>query len=392
MLSSVASMIDQFNMSNIGILRQLGYDVHVAANFIRGNTSSTERLRQFIAELERQDIPHHHVDLSRRATDLWSNLRAFRQVMALLRQNDFEFLHCHSPIGGVCGRIAGHLTRTPVIYTAHGFHFYRGAPWFNWLVYYPVERLLANCTEVLITINHEDYERARTLGARKVVHIPGVGVDTAKLARPGRDREAVRNELGIRSGTFVLLSVGELTANKNHATVLKALAALEPDGIEYLLCGRGELEGWLKENARKLGLGDRVRFLGFRNDVAELLAASDAFVFPSLREGLSVALMEALAAGLPIIGSRIRGNTDLIEDGKGGFLVAPHDVGGFADRIGQLRDSLELRERMSAHNLREAEEHDVNVVNAVMRKVYAQVGSHHRLGGPRPGSRPGEQG
>lgn len=384
MLSSVASMIDQFNMANIRILQQLGHEVHVATNFARGSTSSPERLRQFIAELERDGIACHHVDLSRRTTDLRANAAAFRQIVALLRQTRFQFLHCHSPIGGVCGRLAGRLTRTPVIYTAHGFHFFDGAPWFNWLAYYPIERLLANYTDVLITINQEDYARARTFPAKAVVHVPGVGIDTAKLAQPVRGRAAIRAELGLGEDTFVLLSIGELTVRKNHATVLKALRKLGSAGVVYLICGRGELEGRLKESARQSGLADSVRFLGFRNDIADILSAADAFVFPSWQEGLSVALMEAMAAGLPVICSRIRGNTDLVEEGEGGFLIAPNDAAGFARRIGELRDDAERRARMAAHNRRRAHQHDVHVIDEFMRKIYAQMSPQRSQDDPRP--------
>jgi len=374
MLASVASMIDQFNMSNIGLLKRLGYDVHVAANFEQGNTSSPERVRQFIGELEQQDIPWHQVDLSRNALAFRSNLKAFGQIMALLRRHGFRFLHCHSPMGGFCGRLAGRFTGTPVVYTAHGFHFYDGAPLPNWLLYYPTERLLAHFTDVLVTINHDDFRRAGTFAARKVVHVPGIGVDTKRLARRDADRARLREELGLADGTFVFLSVGELNRNKNHATALEAFAALGPGPYAYLICGRGERETSLREQARRLGLEGRVRFLGFRNDVGDLLGAADAFVFPSLREGLSVALLEAVAAGLPVVCSRIRGNTDLIAEGGGGFLVEPLDAAGFAERMKRLADSPELCRRLSAHNLVEARKYDVAVVNEAMKAVYEGIG------------------
>lgn len=374
MLASVASMIDQFNMSNIGLLKRLGYDVHVAANFRQGNTSSPERVQQFIGELERQDIPWHHVDLSRNAAALGSNLKAFGQIMALLRRHGFRFLHCHSPMGGFCGRLAGRLTGTPVVYTAHGFHFYDGAPLPNWLLYYPVERLLAHLTDVLVTINHDDFRRAADFAARKVAYVPGIGVDTKRLAGRDVDRDRLREELGLAGDTFVFLSVGELNRNKNHATALRAFAAMGPGRFQYLICGQGEREGLLREQVRALGLEGRVRFLGFRNDVGNLLIAADAFVFPSLREGLSVALLEAVAAGLPVVCSRIRGNTDLIDEGEGGFLVAPLDAADFAVRMKQLADSPELCRRLSTHNLLEARKYDVEVVNEAMKAIYEGIG------------------
>jgi len=374
MVASVASMIDQFNMSNIGILKKMGYEVHVAANFESGNTSSKQRVETFKQELQGRNIPFFQINFSRSIADIRSNLNAFQQLKELLLEHKYQFLHCHSPIGGVCARIAGHQTQTPVIYTAHGFHFYRGGPIQNWLFYYPVERYLSKYTDVLITINKEDYRLAQSMNAKKTSYIPGVGVNTAKFDRPDFNRKQKREELGIANDSVVLLSVGELIKRKNHETVINALANIRDKDFVYLICGRGELEAPLNALAHSLGLENKVKLLGFRTDISEICLAADTFVFPSHQEGLPVALMEAMAAGLPIVCSSIRGNTDLLEDEKGGYLVPPLDVQGFARSIDDLLQQPELRWNMGQWNRKEIQKYDVKIIEQDMFQLYKALG------------------
>lgn len=350
MLASVASMIDQFNMVNIDILQKQGYEVHVAANFKYGNTSSQQRIEEFKKELSELGITYYHIDFARNITKIFTNIKAYKQIRNLMATNKYEFVHCHSPIGGACGRLAAHWTKTKVIYTAHGFHFYKGAPLINWLLYYPVERFLARYTDVLITINKEDYQRAQKFKAGKVVYVPGIGVDIKRFRDVLVDRDKKRNELGISNEAFVILSVGEINKNKNHEVIIRAIAKLNKPHICYIICGQGDREIYLKKLAISLGVANKVKFLGFRNDIAEIYKIADVFVFPSFREGLPVSVMEAMAAGLPIICSNIRGNTDLIENGKGGFLVGTNDIVALTRAIEQLLDNTEKRRFMGIIN------------------------------------------
>lgn len=373
MLASVASMIDQFNMSNIEILRDQGYEVHVAANFEDGNTSSKQRIEEFKNELHNLGIPFYHVDFARDIKKVFKNFKAYRRIRDLILEHNYEFVHCHSPIGGVCGRLAALRTKTKVIYTAHGFHFFKGAPLINWLLYYPIERWLARYTDVLITINKEDYVRAKNFKAKKVEYIPGVGLDTKKFENITVNKKEKRKELGLPEDAIVLLSVGELNKNKNHETTIKGISKLGNKKLIYLICGSGPLEQYLKDLASSLDTSSQVRLLGFRTDVGEINKASDIFVFPSFREGLPVALMEAMAAGLPIVCSDIRGNRDLIEDGKGGYLVKPDDVDGFANAIQKLLEDEELRSRMGMYNKESVLRFELKRVLTLMEEIYANV-------------------
>lgn len=324
MLASVASMIDQFNMPNIALLQKLGYEVDVACNFIEGNTCSDERVAELKQKLQDMHVCCYQIDFARNIKHMGQNMRALRQVEGLMKQNGYAFCHCHSPIGGVVARIAGHRTRTKVIYTAHGFHFYHGAPIVNWLVYYPVEKMLSRWTDVLITINHEDYKLAKKkFKMKKLTYVPGIGIDTQREGLSQKEKEEKRKELGIPQDAFLITNAAEFTPNKNQKTVIEAIEQLHNPNIYFVMCGIGEKKAELEQYVKEHGLEEHIRFVGFRNDLHEILQTSDCFVLSSFREGLSVALMEAMAEGLPVVCSRIRGNVDLIKDGEGGILISP---------------------------------------------------------------------
>lgn len=316
-LASVASMIDQFNMPNIELLQSMGYEVHVACNFIDGNTCNREKINILKKELREKGILYFQIDFSRDWKDFKAYKKAYQQVNILLKENKYIFLHCHSPIGGVIGRIAAHKKKVRVIYTAHGFHFYKGASIKHWALFYPIERFLARWTDVLITINKEDYKRAKKFHAKKVVYMPGVGVDLEKIEKVQVDKKEKRKELGIPEEAFVMVSVGELSVRKNHKVVIEALGSIQNKTIYYVICGQGVLKENLKKIAEEKGISDRIKLLGFRTDIIEIYKASDIFIFPSLQEGLPLALMEAMASGLPSLVSDIRGNCDLTKDGAG---------------------------------------------------------------------------
>lgn len=373
MLASVVSMIDQFNMPNIDILKKQGYEVHVAANFGNGNTSSKQRVEEFKKELTELNIQYYNIDFSRNITNIVDNVKAYRQIEDLMMKNKYEFVHCHSPIGGVCGRIAAHSTNTPVIYTAHGFHFFKGAPLKNWLLFYPVERLLARYTDVLITINKEDYERAQDFKAKKVVYVPGIGVDTKKFREVVVDRVSKRKELGIPEDAFVLLSVGELNKNKNHETIIRAIKNLNNPNVYYVICGQGGLKGYLTKLSEKLGIVNKIKLIGFRTDVKEIYRVADAFAFPSMREGLGVAALEAMASGLPLITSNIHGIVDYSKNGISGYSCMCKDVDSFSNAIRNLLNDKVKRKKMSKYNIEAVMNFDTEKVNLIMKSIYEKI-------------------
>ena len=267
------------------------------------------------------------------------NIAAVNQIKKIVSENDYEMVHCHTPIAAACTRLACRSLRkkgVKVFYTAHGFHFYQGAPLKNWLIYYTVEKICARWTDVLITINTEDYELAKKkLKAGRVEYVPGVGIDVSRFADASVDIAAKREEIGVPQDAFMLLSVGELNENKNHETVIKALAELGDSNIHYVIAGKGGKKEYLEELAKEKGVN--LHMLGYRKDITELNKTADVFILPSYREGLCVSVMEAMAAGLPVICGKIRGNVDLIEE-NGGILFNPIDVAECAKAIREIKN------------------------------------------------------
>lgn len=375
MLASVASMIDQFNMPNIALLQKLGYEVDVACNFIEGNTCSDARVAELKQKLQDMHVRCYQIDFARNIKHMGQNMRALRQVESLMKQNGYAFCHCHSPIGGVVARIAGHRTKTKVIYTAHGFHFYQGAPVMNWLVYYPVEKMLSRWTDVLITINHEDYKLAKKkFKMKKLTYVPGIGIDTQRECLSQKEKEEKRKELGIPQDAFLITNAAEFTPNKNQKTVIGAIEQLHNPNIYFVMCGIGEKKAELEQYVKEHGLEEHIRFVGFRNDLHEILQTSDCFVLSSFREGLSVALMEAMAEGLPVVCSRIRGNVDLIKDGKGGILVSPENKEDYEAAIRKLYEMKQKEfqkfENIGLNNRNKVEAFSKETVDPIMKKVY----------------------
>ena len=312
--ASVASMIDQFNMNNIRILKDLGYEVHVGCNFNNPGSITKEKCDALKKKLDELEVKYFQIDFSRNVLSLPQHLKALKQLKAILKENNYKLVHCHSPIGGMLTRLAAKNYRkkgTKVIYTAHGFHFYNGAPKKNWLIFYPIEKCCSRWTDLLLTINTEDYELAKhKMKAKSVDYIPGVGVDVDRFSKVVIDKRAKRKEIGVPSDAFMVLSVGELNENKNHKLVIEAISKINDPKYYYVVAGVGKLRNYLEEYAKQLGVN--LVLLGFRTDIPELFKCADVFVLPSIREGLNVSVMESIASGCPTIVSRIRGNVDMV--------------------------------------------------------------------------------
>ena len=270
LVTHVSGFVPQFEMGNVKILQDMGYEVHYASNYRNPSYGDDNR------RLDGTGIIRHQVDFERSPYSL-KNVTAYRQLKRVMEEERFELVHCHTPMGGVLARLAAHATNTgPVIYTAHGFHFYKGAPVLNWLIYYPVERWLSRYTDVQITINHEDFVRAKRFKAGRVVRIHGVGIDLN--SGNGCTRETKREELGIRPEEVLLLTAGELNKNKNQQMVLNALGKLRgktKTPFVYAACGRGECLEELQKKTTELNLESRVHFLGYRQDFQEILKTAD---------------------------------------------------------------------------------------------------------------------
>lgn len=371
MVASVISMIESFNRDNIRTLQDMGYEVHVATNYKWGSMYSDEKLERVKQSLESEGVTLFQIDFHRDIKKMNNHIRAYQQLKRVMTLHTYTFIHCHSPIGGVVGRLVARQTNTPCMYTAHGFHFFKGSPSLNWMLYYPVERTLARLTDTIVTINEEDYSRAQTFKTSHTYRIPGIGVDTKRIEQVKINRPQKRRSFGVEAeADFVLLSVGELNENKNHETIIRAIASLQDPTIRYWIAGTGDGRERLEQVIHELGLEDRVRLLGFRDDVFEIMKAADCFVFPSKREGLGMAALEAMAAGLPIITSNIHGINDYSVDGVTGFKCAPNDVEGFARAIQTMRFDFDLSRQMGLRNTESAKAYDIERSHAEMKNIY----------------------
>lgn len=369
-ITTIGGFLQQFEMNDIAILKEKGYEIHYASNF-------DNPVYDFnIDELGKQGIILHHIDIEKSPGQIRKNILAFKQVKKILKSEKFDAVHCHNPLGGVLGRLSCIGTKTKVIYTAHGFHFYKGAPLLNWLFYYPVEYILARWTDGIVTINKEDYERVKKMKLRRggfIERIPGVGIDTQKFMPHPELKKEVRAELGIPDSAFYILSVGELNKNKNHKTILEAIASLSDQNIYFGICGKGHEKEELLDTAKKLGLEKRFFLYGFRNDIPRMLQAADCFVFPSIREGLGIAAIEAMATGIPLITSDCRGTREYMHNEENGLVCFKGTPQEYADNILKMRDNTEMRNRMSKACVAVSKGFAVEKTDKHMRNLYNKL-------------------
>ncbi|WP_082789945.1 glycosyltransferase family 4 protein [Paenibacillus sp. GM2] len=363
--ATVVSHLKAFHLPYLRWFREQGWEVHAA-------TYGTEAVpyvdKQFNIPIQRSPFK----------LDNW---RAYRQLKDIVRENNYEIIHCHTPMGGALTRLAARQVRrtgTRVLYTAHGFHFFKGASFQNWLLYYPVEKYLSRYTDCLITMNAEDYNRAldHQFKAGAIAYVHGVGIDFDKY-KPVHEQEKrqLREWHGIGSDEFVMIYAAELSQRKNQAYLLKVVSLLREriPRLRLLLAGQGALEEKYREQAGQLGLENLVTFLGHRTDMDQIYALADIAVSSSRQEGLPVNIMEAIATGLPVVATDVRGNRDLVEPGTHGFLVGLDEPSVFADRIWELYNHPQLRADIRANRDRLISLYSVSHVLEEVKPIYTDT-------------------
>ena len=364
MVATVPSMIGQFNLNNIHLLLKMGYLVDVACDFNDTSVWPYERIQKFMKDMSELGIECIQLDYSRNPLRLKRHISSYKETLKLLKNKNYSFIHTHTPIASAIIRIAARRTKTKIIYTAHGFHFYNGAPIKNWIIFYPIEKRLSKFTDVLITINQEDYERAKkSFRAKQTVYIPGVGVDIVKFKPRNEERQKIRKELNISDDKIMILSVGELNNNKNHESVIKALKGLN---LTYVIVGKGELKEKLENLAKECSVD--LRLMGYRTDVADFYNAADVYILPSIREGLNVSLMEAMASGLAVACGNIRGNKDLIKDND--VLFNPLNI---SDINNSIKFAIKNRIILGNKNFENIKKYSIDKVNYSMTELYKKI-------------------
>lgn len=369
----------KFNRPFMRDLREKGYEVDYAS----------------AGEEEVKDVDRHiKVDFARSPLALLNHWRAYWQMRRLLLDEDYALIHCHTPVGGVLTRLAelgavrkkqkaerkqmdglNMVMRKPaVIYTSHGFHFYKGGSLLNWLLFYPIEKWLAKSTDLILTINHEDYDLAkRKFRGAKIGQIPGVGVDLERFHPVGRaERQALRQKEGLLPDDFVLIYTAELNKNKNQKMIIQALPqlAMKIPTLKVLFVGTGAERKNLEKLVKKLGVEANVRFLGYRQDVPQLLQLADVAISASTREGLGLGLVEGMASGLPIVARDNRGHREVVESAKTGMLFQTPE--GFVQAVEELYRNPDKRRDMGQYNIKQARKFALEKVREQMAEIYQE--------------------
>lgn len=379
-LTTTNEFLRKFEWENVKQLIQMGYTVHYASNMKEPPYVSD---REWI---EKMGVQVHPIEIMRSPYMWKENKKALLQILALIEKYEIHLIHCHTPVGGLLGRLAGKLSRKSdllILYTAHGFHFYKGAPLLHWLIYYQVEKYLAHYTDILIVINQEDYKQAKKFRLKKggsLYQIPGVGLDCSYFSPvTPQEKIKIRESFGLDQRAFVMVSLGELNENKNHKVVLEALRRMGNEEKEryrlcYIICGDGfyreNLEKWIKE----YNLESQVFLYGHRRNVKEILGCADISIFPSKREGLGMAALESLAMGIPVLASDNRGTREYMVHKKNGYICQWDDVDGMIKGIEFFRNlSWNDRIKMADFCRKTAKPFDKRYAREKMKGVYEEA-------------------
>ena len=360
--ATVDSHILSFHLPFLKYFKDLGYEVHVGTN---GDENIPFCDKKIKISFERSPFKIN-------------NIKAIGQLRKVMLEEKYDVVHTHTPMGSVVTRIAAVTSRkkykTRVLYTAHGLHFYNGAPIINWLLFYPVEKILSKYTDTLILINQEDYNfcKSKFKQCKDIRYIPGVGISKEKfdLKLGNEERIKLRKKLGIKENDFVAIFVARLDKNKNQGMLINCVEQLikENNDIHLLLVGPDEFDGYYQKIANDKGLSKNVHFLGYRKDIPQLMKISDLSLSSSLREGLPVNIMEAFSCGLPVISYNCRGSRDLISDGINGFVI--NNEQEMIKKIKIIMNDKKLYDKISRNNLLESKKYYSDSIVEMMKDIY----------------------
>lgn len=370
LITSTDVMMLQFLIPHVFYLQKQGYEVEVAC-------SNVEEHIEELRDVFKSKVKMYLVNLKRSPLQI-SNFHGLLQLMKIIKEGSYDIVWTNEPVMGIMTRLAARVVKRKkikIIYVAHGFHFYKGAPQKNWIMYYPIEKVFSLFTDEIVTINEEDYNFAkRNFTKAKIVKFPGIGINTGKFFKevPCEVIECKKQELGIKEDEKVILSVGELEKRKNHETSIRAFKEAKIEKAKLFICGVGTQEESLRKLIVELQLEQQVFLLGYRTDISELCHMADVFLFTTYQEGLSVALMEAMSVGVPCIVSRIRGNVDLIETGKG-LYCNPRDVSSCVSAITKFFNNQDKFEDILQYNQKKIKEFDIEKVTHMMEREVEHV-------------------
>lgn len=361
-ITTISRTINAFLIPHIERLLEEGYIVDCACHIDKPIDET----------LIKKGVKIYDIPFSRNPLEP-KNFKAYKMLVEIMKENQYEIVHVHTPVASVYGRLLKlKFKNLKTIYTVHGFHFFKGAPKINWMIYYPIERIMARFTDVIITINEEDYNRAKIFNIKETYKLDGVGIDLNCYNSSLYDKSEERKKLNLKDDEFVILMIAEVNKNKNHIQIIDAVEKLVKQGkkVKLLCAGDGVMFDEVKKLIQDRNLDEYIKMLGFRTDINELIASCDIGVLMSYREGLPRNIMELMAFGKPVVGTNIRGIRDLIEDGKNGFLVDVGDVDATASAVEYFLEDASRLEDMGKSASDMIRKYSLEVIMDQMMKVY----------------------
>ncbi len=364
LFTSHTANFHKFNRPFMRMLKEQGYTVHYAS---AGEEKVYDTDKHFDVPFERSPFKP-------------GNIKAYFKLKKIIDREDYDLIHTHTPTGSVITRLAARRARkkgTRVIYTAHGFHFFKGAPLLNWVVYYPIEKFMARYTDAIVTINSEDSERASRNFDTKVYNLPGIGVNVEAfdINMSSADKLKLRKSIGFKSKDFVLIYVAELLKRKDQMWLIKTLKDdfVKNKDLHLLLVGADSMSGELQKNVKDLKIESKVHFTGYRRDVPQLMKMSDLAVSTSLQEGLGLNLIEAMSAGLPLVVTDNRGHRDAVNGLSCATIVALGDDVTFREAVVSHYENRHKHNGISARDKDIFMKFSVEKVLPLMKQIYDAI-------------------
>lgn len=361
-VASVTIHINTFHIPYLKMFKDAGYEVHVASN---GDE-----------KIEYAD-KHFNLNFSRSPFSK-NNISVYKELKRIIEEEKYDVIQCNTPVASVLTRFAAKNSTdksTRVIYMAHGFHFFKGAPLKNWLMFYPIEKYLSKYTDDLITINEEDYKIAKEkFKTKNVYHIHGIGIDKSKFDKEisNDKKEEIRKNLGLNKDDFVMAFVGELNDNKNQIMLIEAMKDLVKENckLKLLLVGTGILKEYFEIKIKEYKLEKNVLLLGYRTDIFNILSVVDLYTAMSKREGLPVNILEARMMNLPVIVTNSRGQRELVKDNKNGYIIEIGNVDDLKQKIKILQGNIELRNKFAENSKKDIEKYYLENVYEEIKEIY----------------------
>lgn len=362
-ITTVSRTVNAFLIPHIEMLIDNEYEVHCACSIDK----------EIDKRLIKKGIDIHNISFSRNPLSL-DNLKAFKELIKIQKENKYDMVHVHTPIASIYGRLLKlKFKKLKTIYTAHGYHFLKNGPMIGWVLYYPIEKIMAKLTDVTININQEDFEITKNkLKPKKSYLVNGVGLNLDEYSSLGKDKKSKKREnLGLEEEDFVVIMIAELNENKNQIQLIKAMELLKDkyQNIKCLIVGEGDKLQDLREEVKNRELEKNIIFLGFRTDINELINASDIGVLLSYREGLPRNLMEIMANGKRIVATNIRGNRDIVCNDFIGSLV---EIGDF-ETTAKAIENCYLTSANEEKILKEVKNYEISSVLEELKFIYKNL-------------------